>query len=103
MSEVFEDLAAYAKRLDERPPGHKRSRHFDALWGTDAWECIPDTERQGLAYGLIEDIWDSAIQLMGLTTSENIDMPGFEELSLQFYPLYADMIREFLRTQRYAG
>jgi len=101
MSQVFEDLAAYAKRLGERPPGFHRTNRQRVIWGTEAWRCLPSNYRMCAAYGHIESLWDSVLRLLGLPSAQDIDELGFEDLSLQLYALYADMILEYLRSHGY--
>ena len=101
MSQVFEDLSAYAARLGERTAGYTRTRKWSAIWGTDAWDAIPGNDRQVVAYKHIETLWDSSLDLLGEPDSTNIDQFGYEDLSLHMYSLYADMILEYLRTQGY--
>jgi len=101
MTQLFKDLADYARNLEKRPAGYARHiwhRAGDQIWGTEAWHCIPSEAGQRAAYGEIVDLWDRALALMGVPTANNVDMLGFEEFSIQFYALYADLIWEFLRT-----
>jgi len=44
---------------------------------------------------------DSVLLLLGLPSAQGIDELGFEDLSLQLYALYADMILEYLRSHGY--
>jgi len=98
MTRLFKDLADYARNLEKRPAGYVRTGWRSPIWGTEAWHCIPSEAGQRAAYGEIVDLWDRALDLMGVPTANDVDMHGFEEFSIQFYALYADLIWEFLRT-----
>ena len=99
VDQKLSDLVAYVQELEKRPANHRyENMHLFSkrLWGTEAWGVVP-AKRQMPTYVLIEDLWDIAMDLFGIG-SGLIDKEGHEELSVQFYALYADMIWEFLRT-----
>ena len=96
MKQELEDLVLYARELEKRPAGHLYEPGSSLMWGSKAWHAVP-LARQMPAYACISELWVIAENLLAIDNGL-IDRKGNEELSIQFYALYADMIWEFLRT-----
>jgi len=98
MNEVREALKLYVQALEARPKGHVRNYSTDS-WGYEAWADIV-TDDKSKCYRVAFELWDVAANMLGIPRKDYTDLQETQEISEQFYALYADMILEYIRNTR---
>jgi len=95
--QVKTTILRYVQELETRPKGYTRQDNKAGdCWAHQAWEPIVSTNKSA-AYRLGVDMWFQAANLLRFDKDFALDYADTQEVSEQFYALYADILLESVR------
>jgi len=94
MSDKSSAIRDYIDKLNARVPGYVRGSGVPN-WEEVAWSSAC---RGGAAiWASVSPMYYIALGMLGIPNDESLDLPGTQEVSEQFYALYADLLEEAMK------
>ena len=94
---IYKDILSYVTLLESRPPNFTRDSGGGGDWEYKAYSSVRDMSASLGIWDFAEPIYLTAVNLMGMDGSRELDYAHTQDMSMQFYALYADLLQEAMK------